>query len=299
MQVKTADGLRDAEASITMRHLFTMTAGLNYNTTLPAYAAARQITAGDMQTREVIRCLAREPLEFEPGTQWQYSMCHDVLACVVEVISGKKFRDYMKENIFDPLGMKDTVYHNDAVQDRMATLYRYQDGSGSDIVAQQSGATPQGDGYWDIIANKRPIYDFGPEYDSGGAGITSTVRDYVKFVAALARSGLGLTGERILAPGTVALLKTDQLTAGQRPYYNWSQLKGYGYGLGVRTMIDIGLGGSTGPMGEFGWGGAAGASVYVDTENQLALFYAHHMLNQQERYYQPRVRNAFFSDSEA
>lgn len=298
MQVKTAEGLREAESPITLRHLFTMTAGLNYNCSVPAFAAAQEITGGAMQTREVIRCLAQEPLAFDPGTKWQYSLCHDVLACVVEVISGKKFRDYMKENIFDPLGMEHTMYHNEAVQDRMATLYRYQDGSGTDVVAQQAGATPQADGYWEKLASKTPSYAFGPEFDSGGAGITTTVRDYVKFVAALARGGLGLTGERILAPGTVDLLKADQLTAQQRPYFNWSQLKGYGYGLGVRTMIDIAAAGSTGPLGEFGWGGAAGASVFVDTKNQLALFYAHHMLNQQERYYQPRVRNAFFSCSE-
>ena len=139
---------------------------------------------------------------------------------------------------------------------------------------------------------------FGPEYDSGGAGIVTTVRDYAKFCAALARNGLGLTGERILSPGTIDLLKTDQLVPEHRPNFCWPQLKGYGYGLGVRTLTDKALAGSTGPLGEFGWGGAAGASVYVDTKNELALFYAHHMLNPQEDYYQPRVRNAFFSGSE-
>ena len=297
MTVKTPDGPVAAQTPITIRQLFTMTAGLNYSSKVPAFQAAREITQGRMDTREVVRCLAAEPLDFQPGEYWQYSLCHDVLAGFVEVVSGKKFRDYMKENIFDPLGMDKTVFHNEAFHDQMATLYYYHTDAEADNVTLQSGAVPQGDGCWEIIPEKTPEFVFGPEYDSGGAGITTTVRDYVKFCTALARGGLGLTGERILAPGTVELLKTNQLNGQQLHRFAWAQLRGYGYGLGVRTMVDIARGGTTGPLGEFGWGGAAGASVYVDTKNQLALFYAHHMLNPQEHYYQPRVRNAFFSDS--
>jgi len=294
MWVKTPEGPKKAENPITMRHLFTMTAGFNYNCAVPAFAAAREKTQGRMETLEVIRCLAAEPLDFEPGARWQYSLCHDVLAAAVEAISGQKFRDYMRENVFGPLGMENTVYHNEALQDKMATLYRYKNSNVTDSVALQSGAVEQADGYLEEV-DKTPAHAFGPEFDSGGAGITTTVSEYVKFCAALANGGLGLNGERILAPGTVELLKTDQLTEAQRPFFNWAQLTGYGYGLGVRTMIDRAKAGTTGPLGEFGWGGAAGASIYVDTKNNLALFYAHHMLNPQEPYYQPRVRNAFFS----
>ena len=296
MQAKTPDGLVKAENPITLRHLFTMTAGLNYKSSLPAFQTAREITQGRMDTREVIRCLASEPLDFEPGKRWQYSLCLDVLGGVVEVISGKKFRDYVKENIFDPLDMGNALYHNEPVQDKMATIYRYHTGLSTDNVTLQSGVIRQeGEGYLEEVTRKVPVFVFGPEYDGGGGGITTTVRDYVKFCTALARGGLGLTGERILAPGTIELLKAPQLTQEQQVRFIWPQLKGYNYGLGVRTMVDIGRGGSTGPLGEFGWGGSAGASVYVDTKNQLALFYAHHMLNPQEDYYQPRVRNAFFS----
>ena len=76
--------------------------------------------------------------------------------------------------------------------------------------------------------------------------------------------------------------------------YNWSQLKGYGYVLGMRTMIDKQASGSTGNLGEFGWGGAAGATVLVDPDIGLSMFYAHHMLNPQEHIYQPKLRNVLY-----
>lgn len=293
MKVKTENGeLKDAENPITLRHLFTMTAGFNYRNDLPAFSRARELTGGKMDTVTVARCLAQEPLEFEPGRVWKYSLCHDVLAAVVEIISGKRFRDYMKENIFDPLGIY-AVYHNEAVRDKMAQQYQYFDDMQADIVAQQAFGNTHKDGHL-VNVGKKVGFVFGSEYDSGGAGITTTVADYAKFCAALANGGMGLNGQRILAPGTVELLKTDQLTPAQREGMIWSQLKGYGYGLGVRTLIDKAAAGSVGDLGEFGWGGAAGASIYVDTERNLAMFYAHHMLNSQESYYQPRVRNVLY-----
>ena len=293
MKVKCPDGsINNAEKPITIWHLFTMTAGFNYNCAVPAFDKARALTDGKMDTLSVIRCLAEEPLEFEPGTVWQYSLCHDVLAAVVEVISGQRFRDYMKENIFDPLGIF-AVYHNDAVQDKMAQQYQFFDDGQNDLVAQQAYGNARKDGHL-VNVGKNVEHVFGSGYDSGGAGITTTVADYAKFCAALASGGMGLNGQRILSPGTVELLKTNQLTEAQRTGMKWPQLKGYGYGLGVRTLIDKAVSGSVGDLGEFGWGGAAGASVYVDTERNLAMFYAHHMLNSQEGYYQPRVRNVLY-----
>lgn len=285
-------GLKKAENPITLRHLFTMTSGLHYNKNIPAFEKAKSLTEGKMNTVAAMRCLAEEPLDFEPGTVWQYSMSHDVLAAVVEVVSGKRFRDYMKENIFDPLGVF-AVYHNEELQDKMAQQYQYFDEEQTDIVAQQAYGNAQKDGHL-VNVGKNVDYVFGSEFDSGGAGITTTVADYAKFCAALANGGMGLNGERILARGTVELLKTNQLTEQQRKGMKWPQLKGYGYGLGVRTLIDKAASGSVGDLGEFGWGGAAGASIYVDTERNLAMFYAHHMRNSQESYYQPRVRNVLY-----
>ena len=293
MYVSDANGIRKAEKPITLRHLFTMTSGLTYDRETPAYQKARELTSGKMNTLTVARCIASDPLAFEPGTAWKYSMSHDVLAAAVEAISGKRFRDYVKENIFDPLDMTCSMYHNEAVQDKMAVKYRYINGNQENIIAQQAGLGAHTDGYY-VAEENNNSHAMGPEYDSGGAGITTTIADYSKFCAALANDGVGATGEKILSAGTIDLLRTNQLNAEHMKTFTWSQLKGYGYGLGVRTLIDKAAG-STGNIGEFGWGGAAGATVLVDPKEKLSVFYAHHMLNPQEDYYQPRLRNVVYS----
>lgn len=295
MTVHTADGnLKKAENPITLRHLFTMTSGFNYRTDIPALEKARALTGGKMDTLTVVKCLAQEPLDFEPGQRWQYGLSHDVLAAVVEVVSGKRFSQYMQENIFDPLDMRQSRYHNEPVRDRMAQQYRWIDDRQADLVSLQAGTYRDEGGYVKNVGLGNYL-EFGPEYDSGGAGIVSTVRDYIKFCSALACGGMGATGERILSPGTVELLKTNQLNQKQLQSLVWPVLRGYGYGLGVRTTIDRAAAGYNGGLGEFGWGGAAGASVYIDTERKAAMVYSHHMLNPQEPYYQPRVRNALYT----
>ncbi len=294
MAVQRGDELEKAEKTITLRHLFTMTSGLTYNTWSQGIEKAREITGGKMDTLTVAKCIAQDPLAFEPGTSWQYSLSHDVLAAVVEVISGKKFRDYVRENILEPLDMTHTLYHNETVLDRMAQQYTFVNPNSQDYVALQAGLIKQTVGYVKQVP-KTVRYVFGPEYDSGGAGITSTAADYSRFCAALANGGVGATGERILAPSTIDLLRTDQLTERQHNAFNWDQLKGYGYGLGVRTLIDKTASGSNGSLGEFGWGGAAGCSVLVDPDLKLSVFYAQHMLNPDEAYYQPRLRNAIYA----
>lgn len=294
MYIKDANGIRAAQNPITLRHLFTMTAGMTYDRETAPYAKAREITNGRMDTQTVIRTIAEDPLIFEPGASWNYSVCHDVLAAVVEIISGKRFSEYVRENIFDPLDMKKSMYHNDAVQDQMACLYKYVNSNTLSAVAQQSGKGSKDDGYA-VEVSKNISGVFGPDFDSGGSGITTTINDYSKLCVALANKGIGETGEKILSAGTIDLLRTNQLNPQQLVALKWPQLKGYGYGLGVRTMIDKAVSGSVGNLGEFGWGGAAGATVLVDPAMKLSVFYAHHMLNPQETYYQPRLRNMIYN----
>jgi len=293
--VVSANGeLRPAKTPITLRHLFTMTSGLTYNCETSAFDRARELTEGKMDTVTVAKCLARDPLAFEPGQRWGYSLSHDVLAAVVSVISGKKFRTYVQENIFDPLDMKVSCYHNEDVRHLMARQYRFVDNVDADAVSQKSGLSERGVGGQAVPISLAVNSIFGSEYDSGGAGITTSVRDYSKLCAALANGGIGGSGEKILSAGTIDLLRTDQLKPEHRKDFCWPQLKGYGYGLGVRTMVDKAVGGTTGNLGEFGWGGAAGATVLVDPQLKMSVFYAHHMLNPHEDYYQPRLRNVFY-----
>lgn len=290
MYVKDGDRIKAAENPITIRDLFTMTAGLSYATNTPAFEKARKLTDGKMDTRTVIKCLAEEPLLFEPGARWNYSLCHDVLAVLAEVVSGMRFSEYMKKHIFEPLDMNNSYYHapNDVI---VSPQYIYEIQDTKNIVELQQKEHTTG-----VV--KRAYGNelvFGENYDSGGAGIITTVDDYAKFAAALANSGTGLNNNRILSSATVKLMKTNQLNEAQRKTMNWRRLRGYGYGLGVRTLIDKAESGSNSSIGEIGWGGAAGATIIADTEEKVALFYAHHMLNPQEEYYQPRLRNVLYS----
>ena len=296
MYVKDKDGnIRESQKPITLWNLFTMTSGMTYETDTPAFSKAREITNGKMDTLQVVKCLAEEPLIFEPGERWNYSLSHDVLAAVVEVVSGLRFRDYVQANVFDKLEMKDSYYTRSAeIESRMAEQYIYvNDNSCTDIVNLQKSAQAFGGKVQNT--GKENSLVFGDNYDSGGAGIITTVEDYAKFAAALSSGGIGLNGERILSCATVKLLHTNQLNEYQLSTFSWPQLAGYGYGLGVRTMIDAVKGGSNGSINEFGWGGAAGATLLADTKENLAVFYSHHMLNPHEEYYQPRLRNVVYS----
>lgn len=296
VNVRDADGsLHPAKKSITLRHLFTMTAGLTYDTE-GAFEKARKITDGKMDTMTVIRCLAEDPLSFEPGTRWQYSLCHDVLAGVVETVSGMKFSEYVQKAIFEPLDMRESFYHPEGHEDRITNLYHFRNSDETHLAQMQraDAVANKADGML-INVGKRNSDIYGVHYDSGGSGVITSVADYAKLCAALSLGGTGATGVRILSPGTVSLLQTNQLTAVQRASMNWPQLRGYGYGLGVRTMTDLSAAGSNGSLYEFGWGGAAGATALIDTKYRIAMFYTHHMLNPQESYYQPRLRNVLYA----
>lgn len=285
------DGTK-AKNPITMRHLFTMTSGLSYDSKTPAFDKAREITNGKMDTMSVIKCLAQDPLQFEPGTHFLYSLSHDVLAAVVEVISGKRFADYVIENIFAPLDMNTSFYHlDDENKKRLSKQYICDVEPGQDVVKLQAGSDSSG-----VVreAGYKNSLIFGDEYDSGGAGIITTVNDYALFTSALGNKGMGLNGNRILSSGTVELLKTNQLNSVLITDFDWIPNIGYGYGLGVKTMIDRALSGSNGSYGQFGWSGAAGATAIIDTDLNMSLFYAHHMLNPQEPYYKPRLRNVLY-----
>ncbi len=299
MFLKNQDGeIVEAKNPITIGDLFTMTAGFTYNLDNDAIAKTREITNGKMDTDVFARCMASEILSFEPGTRWKYSLCHDVLGGVVSILTGMKFSEYVKKNIFEPLEMNNSGYHrSDGIYDKMCSQYTFvPDGQADefDIVeAQKYGKANNG-----IFkkVEKTVIYDLGENFDSGGAGIVTTVSDYAKLAVALANYGIGINGERILSRGTVELLQQNRLSeAILKNDLTLPQLRGYGYSLGVRTLINKTKGSSIGSLGEFGWGGAAGASVLVDPQQNLAVFYAQHCLNPREAYYQPRLRNVVYS----
>ena len=254
------DGQKVSTAKpMTVRQLFTMSAGLDYDrNTAPLQAlAARNPKAG---TVEVVNAFIECPLQFEPGSQFLYSLCHDVLAAVVEVVSGQRFGEYLKKNIFEPLNMKHTGFFLSKEEE-------------NHLVAQYACSKPdsiqpfQGNGDFRITEN----------YESGGAGLYSCVEDYSLFADAMANGGVGATGARILKSESIDLMRTEQLsTYAMNPQFGCAAGPGYGYGLGVRTLIDK-SGGQRSSLGEFGWDGAAGSYVMIDPAQRLSIFFAMHV----------------------
>ena len=268
-----------AARPIRIQDLFTMTGGLSYDLQSPSIRRMQRETDGRCPTVETVKALADEPLLFEPGTHWNYSLCHDVLGALIEVISGKPFGVYLKENIFDPLGMKDTSFQlPEEKRHRMAALYTL------DSVSRTCLPKEQND------------YILGSAYESGGAGLISTVDDYMRFAETLCRFGTSEDGVRILSSSSVRLMRMNHLTPQTLPDFNWIHLAGYGYGLGVRTLLDPTRISTLAVDGEFGWSGAAGAYVIIDPENEVTIYYAQHVLGCQQEYIHPRIRNIVYAE---
>ena len=248
MTVKTETGIEKAKNPIKIYHLFEMTAGLNYNLQTSALQAYYEACDRRCPTVETVNMFAKNPLEFEPGAGWRYSLCHDVLGALVEVLSGEKFENYVKTHIFDPLGMENSDF-----------LHPMEDWNGFARQFCYNSATGEYEPRW------KNAYRPGKEYASGGAGCVSTVEDYIKFLEALR------VGDVILKKETIAMMSADRLTEQQRPMFTYDQFVN-GYGLGMRTpRLDP-------TWTEFGWGGAAGAFASVDPVNNITIYYAQHVL---------------------
>lgn len=261
--VEQQDGgfeLVPAKGEITMRQLFTMTSGVPYPGDDTAAARIRKkaeedhIASGKPMptTRAYCDMVGRLPLAFEPGERWMYGFSIDVLGAVIEVLTGKALGEYLKETIFDPLGMADTGFFvPEGKWGRVATLYHINDG---------------------MKPSERRYPAEKPAFESGGGGLFSTVRDYSRFAQMLLHGGT-LNGERILGRKTIDLIATDHLTPGQQATHSWDTQRGYGYGLGVRVMTHPEVADINGSVGEWGWDGAFGNWFCVDPEENLTCVY--------------------------
>lgn len=247
--------------TMTVRHLFTMSAGLTYNMNTPSIQAVREENP-DATTRQMVEAFIREPLAFRPGDRFQYSLCHDVLAAVVEAASDETFGDYLRHHIFEPLGMVDIGFTpNEEQAARIARQYRY------------DGTTGQ------VVETNRTIgvFRLSGRYESGGAGLFAGAEDYGKLAAAMSLGGISADGVRILKPETVALMQQPQLSRYVRnDAFGCAAGPGYGYGLGVRTLVDKSEG-QRSSIGEFGWDGAAGSYILMDPAARVAIVYTQHV----------------------
>jgi CubicO group peptidase (beta-lactamase class C family) len=243
-----------------MRQLFTMTSGVPYAGKENAAARIRlekeeeQMARGVSRPQTVDYCnwVGQLPLAFEPGQQWMYGFSIDVLGAVIEVLSGQTLGDYLKEHIFDPLGMQDTGFYVPREKlDRVATIYHIHDS---------------------MKPADRKVPTEKPLFEGGGGGLYSTVRDYSRFAQMLLHGG-SLDGVRILGRKTIDLISTDHLTPAQQATHNWDTQRGYGYGLGVRVMTNPEIADINGSVGEWGWDGAFGNWFCVDPKENLTCVY--------------------------
>ena len=260
------DGERvPAQNGMTMQQLLTHTAGFSYgfDPTDPVdklYNETQVLRAKDLD--EFIERLAALPLKYEPGTQWHYSVAVDVTGAVIERISGQSFGAFLQERLFDPLDMRDTFFQVPPDKmDRFLPNHGW-DAENSKLVAFDDGE------FMD--------YTGGTMMESGGGGLVSTARDYLRF-AEMMRAGGELHGVRILSPKTVEYMAADHLPGsidaggeGERPVVNLLNL-GSGFGLGFGVVRDPVLTGVIGSPGEYSWGGAAGTIFWIDPVEEIVV----------------------------
>jgi CubicO group peptidase (beta-lactamase class C family) len=244
-----------AEAAITVHHLFTHTSGFSYGDSEEPIDELYR--SADMEKAEsladLVKMLAALPLKREPGTMYEYGFSTDILARVVEVVSGQPFDLFLKERILDPLGMVDTSFSVDqAKRDRLAKVYEH---------GKNGELQPVDHFEFEVIEGVK-------KFPMGGAGLFSTIEDYSRFGQMLCNGG-ELNGVRILGRKTFEQMTVDHL-AGLR-ITNRTFTEGYGFGLGVAVRINNGLAGTLGTLGSFGWSGMATTLCGVDPVEELVL----------------------------
>jgi CubicO group peptidase (beta-lactamase class C family) len=258
-----------AARPMTVRDLLTHTSGLSYDIMdrTPVDEAYRKLgiggpagTLGDM-----VEKLATLPLEFSPGTRWGYSVATDVVGYLVEVLSGQRFDEYLRTQLFEPLGMLDTGFTVPADKlGRFAANYVRHPGSTEATLMDDPADSP--------YARPRTMF-------SGGGGLVSTAVDYFRFAEMLRRGG-ELDGKRILGPRTIAYMTRNHLPDGRdltslAPPGSFSETRyeGVGFGLGVSVVVDPVRAQVPTSAGEYSWGGLASTAFWVNPAEDLVVVF--------------------------
>lgn len=264
-RIAAPDGqIRPAPRAPWILELLGMTAGLSYPDADPAGLAAAQVfqeneeeirRGGGMDTVTFCNRLGEQPLAFAPGTGWRYSTCADILGAVIEVVSGKRFGQFLQEEIFEPLGMKDTGFWvPEEKRNRLVTCCR----------RGENGLEP-----FRALHLAVGQYDRPPAFESGGAGLVSTLDDYAAFGEMLMNGG-GFRGRRILSPAAVEYMTSPQLRDPVRQQM-WDSLGGYNYSCLMRICDQPGAAPLFAEPGEYGWDGWLG-TYFINLPRERITF---------------------------
>lgn len=255
------------ERPITVRDLLTHTSGLTYNfmrRTNVDYGYRKEKICDREQPctlEEFTHRLAKLPLEFSPGDMWNYSVATDVCGRLIEVLSGMDFADYLRQHIFQPLGMNDTDFHVPAQKaSRLAACYQHQPG----------GLSQQVD-----PAGADSVYAKPPGFFSGGGGLVSTAADYLRFCKMLLNGGQGILGPRTIELMTCNHLPggVDMAGMGTPTTFSEAPYHGVGFGLGFAVLLDPAKAQTTGRPGEYFWGGMASTAFWISPADQLIVIF--------------------------
>lgn len=255
---------------VTIFDLLTMTSGIPYpdmdcesaRRMDALFGKIKENLSEGMHTDTLTYCrkIAEVPLCFHPGEKWRYGLSADILGGIIEVISGDTFGHFLKKEIFDPLNMKDTGFVvPKEKRSRFCACYRWSN--------EEERLVPYTDNHLGLEGYGEDVV-----FESGGAGLVSTIDDYARFAKMMLHGGT-LDGTRILGRKTVELMTSPHLTAAQSVDYNWDSVQGYGYGFLMRVLTDPGKAGSNASVGEFGWDGWTGNYVTVDPAEGMILLY--------------------------
>ena len=260
--------------------LVTHTSGLTYGfmNRTNVDAAYRRLRVAEFSTEggldAMIEQLSTLPLEFSPGTRWNYSVSIDVMGYLVEKLSGMRFGEFLRTRLFEPLGMTDTAFWCPPEKiERFASCYQPKEGGGiklQDDAGKSSYAAP-------------------PGLESGGGGLVSTAHDYMRFCRMMLQGGT-LDGVQILSPKTVALFSLNHLVGNKElgdmappGLFSEAGYSGIGFSIGCGVNVNVAKTRLPGTLGEYFWGGAASTAFWIDPKEELAVVFMTQVIGSEAR----------------
>ncbi|WP_295211736.1 serine hydrolase domain-containing protein [Ruminococcus sp.] len=267
-KVLDENGERPASRDITIGDLLNMTSGIPYPDWTPAGQKMGALWGGQSEnylkgeklfnTYDFAMEMGKCPLVFDPGEKWMYGASADIMGAVVEAVTGMKFGEFLQKEIFEPLEMNDTGFWIPQEKyNRLAQCYEYSD----------NGIKPFTHFHLCLTDYKEP-----PAFESGGAGLISTMDDYAKFAKMLMNHG-ELNGKRVLGANTVEYMRRSSLTPKQTESLNWDSTIGHSYGNFMRVLKDPARAGLIQSEGSFGWDGWMGCYFSLDPVKEASVLY--------------------------